>query len=542
MNYPSLVISAIFALVLLPSVLADSNIQQTPFDVMLSPKDFDAQGPNHQILILKPGESASIPIKITNHDSVQHQISFGIPFPGNISNFIENYSFEPQSIQVPANSEKQILLHIQVKNNTDSHWGKFDFFAKSKSFGVVGKSFYIVVGDKKTEIDPFVDHSMRVDLPGPAFAQLSNDFPQDNSMLIESLDEIMPSGFVAPRYLPSGYEFAGQSTPSPNLGLVYAPIQVTNMTESVDFWQSGGLLIYSEKNPPNFNLTSWITAYSAQNDAKEIMVNGARGIAAEQQERIVAYDEAKYKFPAELVLFDKDTELALRGNLPLDELIKIASSMKPSDDQMDSNVVIDPQALWDIHEVILDGTIVDYDNKTWTYNIKVNQVFKGSIKSDLISAEGFDVLNYFKKDDRALFYLHDISPASANYKYKITDYSVKTSTNCDARSLIQISPVLPNDNTIVRGAPTVSWDYKDQCVPDYFSYDPDFWTFREYKPPLRQYQDHNLPINMQKCTEGLSGVILLSHPDWLSCVKPSSVDKLLGRNVLKLETEVLYQK
>jgi hypothetical protein len=88
----------------------------------------------------------------------------------------------------------------------------------------------------------------------------------------------------------------------------------------------------------------------------------------------------------------------------------------------------------------------------------------------------------------------------------------------------------------------IPWDYKDQCVPDYFSYDPDFWTFREYKPPLRQYQDHGLPINMQKCTEGLSGVILLSHTDWLSCVKPSSVDKLLERNVLKLETEVLHQK
>lgn len=332
MNNQFLIICTLFALVLVPSAYADSGIKQTLFDVILSPKDFDAQGPNHQILIINKDEAKSVPIKITNQDSIQHEISFGIPFPENISNLVESYSFEPQTIQVPSNSEGQAMLHIQIKNNTDSHWGKFDFFAQSKSFGVVGKSFYIVIGNKEkpTEIDPFVDHSMRVDLPGPAFSQLSKDFPQDRTKLIKTLDKIMPDGFVAPRYLPNGYEFAGQSTPSPYLGLVYAPIQVTNMTESVDFWQSGGLLIYSEKNSPNFNLTSWITAYSAQNDAKEIMINGARGIAAEQQERVVAYEEVRYKFPAELVLFYDDSMLELRGNLPLDELIKIASSMKPT--------------------------------------------------------------------------------------------------------------------------------------------------------------------------------------------------------------------
>ncbi|MEO9309415.1 MAG: hypothetical protein ABI337_03875 [Nitrososphaera sp.] len=222
----------------------------------------------------------------------------------------------------------------------------------------------------------------------------------------------------------------------------------------------------------------------------------------------------------------------------------VADYIKYLDDHVGSHEItrVDPQALWDIHEVILDGTILDYNNNTWRYDIKVNQVFKGPTNFDLISAEGFDVWRYFKKGDRALFYLYDISTVSSNYKYKITDYSVKTNTNCDARSLIQISPVLPNDNAFVRGSHMIPWDYKDQCVPDYFSYDPDFWTFREYKPPLRQYQDHGLPINMQKCTEGLSGVILLSHTDWLSCVKPSSVDKLLERNVLKLETEVLHQK
>lgn len=229
------------------------------------------------------------------------------------------------------------------------------------------------------------------------------------------------------------------------------------------------------------------------------------------------------------------------GTLPVEY---VTDYIKFLDDHLDSHNITnaDPQALWDIHEVILDGTIVNYDNNTRRYDIKVNQVFKGPSGFDLISADGFDVWRYFKKGDRALFYMYDTSAITSNYKYTITDYSVKTSATCDARSLIQISPVLPNDNVLVRGAPTITWDYKDQCIPDYFSYDPDFWTFRDYKPPVRQYQDHGLPIEMQKCTGGLSGVILSSHPNWLSCVKPSSIDKLLERNVLKLENGVLYQK
>jgi len=370
-----MMIFVFFILVLLPFSYADSNIKQTLFDVILSPKNFDAQGPNHQILILKVGQSASIPIKITNKDSIQHEIFLDVPFSGNISNLVEDYSFDPQTIQVPANSQAQTTLHIQVKNNTDSTWSRFDFHAKSKSFGTVGKSFYIVIGDKKNpQIDPLLDHSLRVGLPGPAFSQLTNDFPQDKTDLLKALDKIMPDGFIAPRYLPKEYEFAGQSTPSPYLGLVYAKSKATNATESVDFWQSGGLLIYSEKNSPNFNLTSWITAYSAQNDAKEIMINGARGVAVEQQEQVVVYDEARYKSPAELVIFDKDIELELRANLPLDDLIKIAASMKPA-----QKPVYGPGT---ISKTIILSPLQQYKSGVASVNIKCEKGFEVLLRPD----------------------------------------------------------------------------------------------------------------------------------------------------------------
>ena len=193
-----------------------------------------------------------------------------------------------------------------------------------------------------------------------------------------------------------------------------------------------------------------------------------------------------------------------------------------------NSIHVIPEVLWDIHEVILDGTIVEYNNNTWTYHIKINHVFKGSLNSDLISAEGFDVWNYFEKGDRALFYLYDISPVSANYKYKITDYSVKTSPVCDARSLIQISPILPNDpNRIVRGHPNIPADWEDPCVPDYFSYDPDFFNFREVITPLKQLK-HKIPIDKIRCYD--DKVLLFRNSNGSpACVTEQTKQKLVER-------------
>jgi len=208
----------------------------------------------------------------------------------------------------------------------------------------------------------------------------------------------------------------------------------------------------------------------------------------------------------------------------------------------ENSIHLVPEILWDIHEIILDGTIVEYDNNTWTYHIKINQVFKGSLNSDLISAEGFDVWNNFKKGDRALFYLYDISPVSANYKYKITDYSVKTSPVCDARSLIQISPILPNDpNRIVRGHPNIPADWEDPCVPDYFSYDPDFFNFREAIAPLKQIK-HKIPIDKIQCKENLY-LAYKSSGGAPTCVKLETGKKLLERGFAKcMETKTEHSR
>src|SRR2546427_1034708 len=137
------------------AIAEQSSVTLTPFDISFSEKDFTRSGPSHQILILEPNETASITIKVNNHDMVQHEISFSIPSPQNISDFVDSYFFESSTIIVQPNSVQQVLLHLKTKEKTETHWGIVSLVAQSKSFGMIGKYFYLVIGDKSkiSELD-----------------------------------------------------------------------------------------------------------------------------------------------------------------------------------------------------------------------------------------------------------------------------------------------------------------------------------------------------------------------------------------------------
>lgn len=211
---------------------------------------------------------------------------------------------------------------------------------------------------------------------------------------------------------------------------------------------------------------------------------------------------------------------------PLEMLVKARTTIESALQVIDRS----PYDIWNEHDLIIDGTTIGSMPQkthpvTLQYEIKVNEYFKPREKSfQLITAITNDTSAYFEPNTRALFYLKQIEGG-----YKVSIYSVKTTQNCGARDLIQISPVLPNDNSFVRGAPILPWDYRDPCVPNYYSYDPDFWTFREYKPPLRQYKDHNIPIHLQMCDGYFVPVIPKSNPNHIACVKERSLTSLIER-------------
>lgn len=303
------------------------TITLTPFDISFSEKDFTKTGPSHhQILVIKPNQTTSVSIKVGNHDTIEEEISFSV-LTANLENFPFSYSFEPQTVIVAPKSEKEIFMHIQTKDTNSTTWGIIPILAQSKSFGMIGKSFYLIIGNNVTESDMYlIDVSLREGLPGPAFPNLYKDFRTQPPELQKVLDRITANKFGVPRYLPSGYSFQGLTNPDSHLGFVYASTKVTNATESIDFLRSGGLLIGYEINNSNFNFTEWLPLYVAQNEAQEIIVNDLRGTATPQQERVTTEGQ-KYKFPAQIVLFDKYSEVYLNGNMPLDELLKVAASI-----------------------------------------------------------------------------------------------------------------------------------------------------------------------------------------------------------------------
>lgn len=142
---------------------------------------------------------------------------------------------------------------------------------------------------------------------------------------------------------------------------------------------------------------------------------------------------------------------------------------------VESNSKYAPIHLWNYHDVILDGTVIETDIAQMVsgegvplHTIKVNQYFKGEQKSEIITASdnfnNFDI-NLF---ENGLFYLKKIDSQSW---YSITRASVATFGNCDARELIEITPVLPNEKPAISSpaGPT----FIDRCVPNYFKIDPD---------------------------------------------------------------------
>ena len=238
-----------------------------------------------------------------------------------------------------------------------------------------------------------------------------------------------------------------------------------------------------------------------------------------------------------IVILGIQNVFATMDDSPMEELERARNTIESAIQVVDRS----PYDIWNEHDLVIDGTIIDsVPQKTYPvtlqYELKVNKYFKPTEQpSQLITAIANETSIYFEPNTRALFYLKKLEGG-----YIVSTYSVKTSQNCSARDLIQISPVLPNDNSIVRGAHTVPWNYKDMCVPDYFSYDPDFWTFRDYKPPLRQFRDHNLPIDLQRCHSDFESIHSKNHPEYIGCVKPETAEKLVERGWGKITTSGIH--
>lgn len=526
------------------SFAEDSDYALTPFDIMLSEDDFTTKGPNHSILMLERNQSATINITIQNNDDKLHKIT--LTNPKYSSNLFDYFVFEPDQIMVPANQQNSTKLYLKIANDTNIHSSFTTILAQSNVFGMKGIGFVIVVD---REIDDLTDKSLRAGLPGPAFSRINGDISEYDA------EKMIDNGFGTPKFLPMYYHFQGMTDWGQSKQFIYSPVPVDNSTESIVFWEGGGMMInyYNNADRPNINNTKSLPVRIAQDEGQQIMINGQMGMAIEKQTRMVAYSNTTYDVPSEVEFFDdvKRSVVSLHANMQLDELLKIASSI-PVLDEMDSmydesdkskqySERLDPDPvleLWNNHAEIIDGTIVSKTvypsmGKGMTeFHVKINKFFKPLSKNTesitlFASYEDSDIPDILNEGDRALIYIE-----SGN---QISEYSVKVdkSTYCEPRDYVQIGPVLPNDpNQLVRGSPTLPFDWKDQCVADYFIKDPNFWMQREYRPPMQQWKVHSIPIDEQRCSgegEDFVSVQKIGNSIYKYCVKLESVPKLVQR-------------
>ena len=116
--------------------------------------DFTIQGPNHNILRLDKGESASLNIHIKNNDDVPHQITMNDSRGVGVSGTFESFSFEPEQFTVLPHQTNSTKLHITVSNSTDTHF-KICHVSCSKRYLWDEGTWVFIVVDR--EIDEFVE-------------------------------------------------------------------------------------------------------------------------------------------------------------------------------------------------------------------------------------------------------------------------------------------------------------------------------------------------------------------------------------------------
>jgi hypothetical protein len=132
-----------------------------------------------------------------------------------------------------------------------------------------------------------------------------------------------------PAYLPEGYsvqvlnadEMIKVST------ILASKKPVTSQTSVDEFFESQGILIFTEENPQGFDDEIWLSGWVEDNDAQIVSINGIKG-AVHGIVTGTSFSGEIVSAPAELVFIRDNVLFEIRAMLPVDELIRIAEYLQ----------------------------------------------------------------------------------------------------------------------------------------------------------------------------------------------------------------------
>jgi hypothetical protein len=131
-----------------------------------------------------------------------------------------------------------------------------------------------------------------------------------------------------PHYLPPGYSMQVilADGSSKSVKILASNFPLTQNTTSVEFMDKGGIMIYMEPITSAFNQTSWTAGWIKQTPgSSETKIIGYNGVINDitKGKRV----DEEIDIPAEIIVFQDNVMVEIRGFLHPDELTKIAEGM-----------------------------------------------------------------------------------------------------------------------------------------------------------------------------------------------------------------------
>lgn len=165
--------------------------------------------------------------------------------------------------------------------------------------------------------------------PGKASPILYSPFKKIVSGVTEA-ESVVGYDISTPTYLPPGYTMQDvlvfQFNSTSYVEMLVSDFPITQNTTDVDFYKNGGVIIYTEPTPTDFNLTRWTSLYLEQYPAfSSIQFNGYSGVVHDMTKGM-SFDK-DIDNPADLVIFGNGQRVWIHGFVHSAELIKIARGM-----------------------------------------------------------------------------------------------------------------------------------------------------------------------------------------------------------------------
>jgi hypothetical protein len=132
-----------------------------------------------------------------------------------------------------------------------------------------------------------------------------------------------------PTYIPVGYQVQIMNADAHDkiITILVSPNHVSSQTTLAEFFnQQKGMLIYIEKNSPEFDVQTWFSNWVKDHSATIVSVNGIKG-AVHGIVTDKGFNGETTESPAEIVFVKNNISYEIRGIISVDELIKIAQTL-----------------------------------------------------------------------------------------------------------------------------------------------------------------------------------------------------------------------